>query len=117
MGKITIFARMGVKPENVEKLKALAAEGCRVVANEPGTLTYDWHYSEEHESLVLLETYADSSAHLSHMQADGHGQFMGSLMALIDSLEFYVLGEPTAEHAEALAAVPGAQFYSELASK
>ena len=50
------------------------------------------------------------------MQADGHGELMGSLMALIDSLEFFVLGEPTAEHA-ALASVPGAQFYSELASK
>jgi quinol monooxygenase YgiN len=117
VGKITIFARMGVKSENIEKLKALAAEGCKVAADEPGTLTYDWHYSEEHGSLVLLEIYADSSAHLSHMQADGHGQFMGSLMSLIDSLEFYVLGEPTAEHADALAAVPGAQFYSELASK
>ena len=109
---------MGVKPENVEKLKALTAEGCKVVADEPGTLTYDWHYSEEHGSVVLLEAYADSSAHLSHMQADGHGEFMGSLMALIDSLEFFVLGEPTAEHAASLARVPGAQFYPEqLASK
>ena len=117
MGTITIFARMGVKPENVEKLTALAVEACRVAADEPGTLTYDWHYSEEHGSLVLLETYADSSAHLSHMQADGHGELMGSLMALIDSLEFFVLGDPTAEHADALASIPGAQFYSELASK
>ena len=117
MGTITIFARMGVKPENVEKLRLLAAEACEVAADEPGTLTYDWHYSEEHGSLVLLETYADSAAHLSHMQANGHGELMGSLMALIDSLEFFVLGEPTPEHAEALASVPGAQFYSELASK
>ncbi len=116
MGRITIFARMGVTPENAEKLRPLVAEGCRVAADEPGTLSYDWHYSEEHESLVLLESYADSSAHLSHMQADGHGEFMGTLMGLIDSLEFYVLGEPTAEHAEALANVPGAQFYSEFAS-
>jgi quinol monooxygenase YgiN len=115
--QITIFARMGVKAENVEDLTALAAKACRVAAGEPGTLTYDWHYSEEHRSLVVLETYADSSAHLSHMQADGHGELMGNLMALIDSLEFFVLGEPTAEHAEALASVPGAQFYSELASK
>jgi quinol monooxygenase YgiN len=107
---------MGVGSENVERLKTLAAEGCRVAADEPGTLTYDWHYSEENGSLVLLETYADSSAHLAHMQADGHGEFMGSLMALIDSLEFFVLGEPSAEHTEALASVPGAQFYSELAS-
>ena len=117
MGTITIFARMGVKPENVEKLTAPAAEACKVAADEPGTLTYHWHYSEEHGSLVLLETYADSSAHLSHMQADGHSELMGSLMALIDSLEFFVLGEPTAQHAEALASVPGAQFYSELAHK
>jgi quinol monooxygenase YgiN len=117
VGTITIFARMGVKPENVQKLTALAAEACRVAADEPGTLTYDWHYSEEHGSIVLLETYADSSAHLSHMQARGHGELMGSLMALIDSLEFFVLGEPTAEHAQALASVPGAQFYAELASK
>lgn len=39
MGKITIFARMGVKPENVENLKALAAEGCKGAADEPGTST------------------------------------------------------------------------------
>lgn len=108
---------MGVEPENVEKLKALATEGSKVAADEPGTLTYDWHHSEEHGSLVVLEAYADSSAHLSHMQAEGHGEFMGKLMALIDGMEFYVLGEPTAEHAAALASVPGAQFYSELASK
>ena len=36
---------MGVKPENVEKLTALAVEACQVAAGEPGTLTYDWHYS------------------------------------------------------------------------
>jgi quinol monooxygenase YgiN len=108
---------MAVKPDNVERVKALAAEACKVAADQPGTLTYDWRYSEEHGSVVLLETYADSSAHLSHMQAEGHGEFMGGLMTLIDSLEFYVLGEPTAEHAEAPAAIPGAQFYSELASK
>jgi len=117
MGTITIFARMGVKPEHVEQLKALAVEGCRVAADEPGTLTYDWHYSDEHGSLVLVETYADSSAHFAHMQADGHGEFMGTLMGLIDSIEFFVLGEPTPEHAEALANVPGAQFYTLLASK
>jgi quinol monooxygenase YgiN len=117
VGKITIFARMGVKAEHVDQLKELAAEGCRVVADEPGTLLYDWHYSQEHGSLVVLEAYADSSAHLAHMQADGHGDFMGRLMTLLDSIEFYVLGEPTAEHAEALAGVPGAQFYTELASK
>jgi len=117
MGTITIFARMGIKPEHVEQMKTLAAEGCKVAAAEPGTLTYDWHYSEEHGSLVVLEAYADSSAHLAHMQADGHSELMGSLMSLVDSIEFFVLGEPTTEHIEALAAVPGAQFYSEIASK
>lgn len=116
MKTITIFARMGVPPENVEAVTALATEGCRVAADEPGTLTYDWHYAEEHGSLILLETYADSAAHFAHMQADGHEEFMGSLMALIDSVEFFVLGEPTAEHAEALATVPGGQLYTRLAS-
>ena len=61
--------------------------------------------------------YADSSAHLAHMQADGHGELMGAVMGLIDSLEFSVLGELTPEHAEALANVPGAHFYSGFASK
>ena len=116
MGRITIFARMGVRPENADDLKSLAAEGCQVAADEPGTLTYDWHYSEEHGSLVLLETYADSAAHFEHMQADGHDEFMNRLMSQIDSLDFYVLGEPTPEHAAALSNVPGAQFYSEVAS-
>lgn len=115
MGTIAIFARMTIRPENVEAVKALAAEGCRVAADEPGTLTYDWHYSEEQDSLVLLESYADSAAHFAHMGADGHEEFMGRLMALIDSLDFVVLGEPTPEHADALATVPGAQFYTEVA--
>ena len=38
-------------------------------------------------------------------------------MALIGSIEFFVLGEPTAEHAEALQSVQGAQYCTELASK
>jgi quinol monooxygenase YgiN len=113
---ITILARMGVRPENLEQARALAVRACQAAANEPGTLTYDWHYAEEQGSLVVLESYADSSAHLAHMGADGNGELMGSLMGLIDSLEFYVLGEPTAEHAEALAGIPGAHFTSALAS-
>jgi quinol monooxygenase YgiN len=107
---------MGIKPENVEQVKALAAEGCKIAADEPGTLTYDWHYSPEHGCLVLVESYADSDAHFAHMQADGHGEFMGRLMALIDSIEFVVLGAPTPEHVAALSSVPGAQFFTELAS-
>jgi quinol monooxygenase YgiN len=117
MGKIAIFARMSVEPETVPQIKALAEAGCRAARDQLGTLTYDWHYSDEHRSLVVLEIYADSAAHIAHMQAEGHGEMMGSLMALIGSIEFYVLGEPTAEHAAMLSAVPGAQFYSELASK
>ena len=117
MGTITIFARMGLEPENVAQVKALATEACRVAEDQPGTLVYDWRYSDEHRSLVVLETYANSAAHIAHMQAEGHGDVMGSLMALIGSIEFFVLGEPTAEHAEALRSVPGAQFYTELASK
>ncbi|MEN9646410.1 MAG: Antibiotic biosynthesis monooxygenase [Actinomycetota bacterium] len=112
---ITIFARMAIRPENVEQVSALAVEGCKVAAGEPGTLAYDWHYSPEQGALVLLESYADSDAHFAHMQAEGHGEFMGRLMALIDSVEFVVLGEPTAEHAAALASVPGAQFFQEVA--
>lgn len=117
MGTITIFARMGVDPENVAQVRELAERGCRAAREEPGTLIYDWHYSDEHGRLVVLEAYADSAAHIAHMQADGHGELMGSLMALIGSIEFYVLGEPTPEHAAMLSEVPGAQFYSELASK
>jgi quinol monooxygenase YgiN len=116
MKPITIVARMGIKPENVEQLTALAAEGCKVAAAEPGTLTFDWHYSEQQGCLVLIESYADSDAHFAHMQADGHGEFMGRLMTLIDSVEFVVLGDPTPEHAAALSSVPGAQFFSEVAS-
>lgn len=117
MGTITIFARMSVAPEHVEGIRALADKACRAVADEPGTLVYDWHHSAEHGTLVVLETYADSAAHIAHMQADGHGEMMEDLMARIGTIEFFVLGEPTPEHAQMLSAVPGAQFHSELASK
>lgn len=88
-------------------VKALAAQGCKVAADEPGTLAYEFHYSPGDESLVILETYADSAAHLAHMSADGFGEYMGSLMALVDSAEFVVLGEPAPEHAAALSTIPG----------
>lgn len=117
MGRVTIFAKMGVAPEHVDQVSAIAAQTCAVAATEPGTLTYEWHYSEEHESLVVLETYADSAAHLAHMQAEGHGELLGSLMALLGSIEFFVLGEPTPEHVAALGAIPGAQFFTQLAGK
>jgi quinol monooxygenase YgiN len=114
--QITIFARAGLKPENVEQVKALVAQGCKVAAGEPGTLGMSFHYSPEQGDLVILESYADSAAHLLHMQAEGFGEYMGKLMALFDSVEFAVLGEPTPEHAAALSSIPGAQFYSEIAS-
>lgn len=116
MKHITIFARMGLRPENLDEVKVLATAGCRAAADEPGTLAYDWHYSPEQGCLVLLETYADSDAHFAHMQADGHAEFMGRLMALVDSVDFVVLGEPTPEHAAALSGVPGGQLFSEVAS-
>ena len=37
MGQITIFARMGVKPQNVEALQALVVEASEGAADEPGT--------------------------------------------------------------------------------
>jgi hypothetical protein len=51
---------------------------------------------------------ADPAARIAHVQADGHGEMMGGLMALIGSIELDVLGEPTAEHAEMLSVVPDA---------
>ena len=109
MGTITIFARMGLEPENVAQVKALATEACRVAADQPGTLVYDWHYSDEHRSLVVLETYANSAAALAHMQAAGSAG-LESLMALIGSIEFFVLGEPTAEPAACMWARAAAEF-------
>jgi quinol monooxygenase YgiN len=116
VNQITIFARMGIKPENVEQVAALGAQACKAASGQPGTLTYEWHYSEDQGCLVVLESYADSDAHFAHIQAAGHGEMMDSLMSLIDSIEFVVLGEPTPEHVAALSNVPGAQFFSQIAS-
>jgi quinol monooxygenase YgiN len=112
---ITIFARMGLRPENLAQVEALAAQGCMVAASEPGTLTYELHHSPEQQCMVLLESYADSDALLAHMHADGHAEFMGALMPLFDSMEFVVLGEPTPELVAALSNVPGAQYFDEVA--
>ena len=45
----------GHQARECQHVTALTAEGCKVAAEEPGTLTYDWHYSEEQGCLVLLE--------------------------------------------------------------
>lgn len=117
MGNITVFARMCVQPENRDKLQELTSAACEIAAGEPGTLAYEWHYSDDDATLVMLQQSADSAAHLAHMQRDGHGEFMGALMGMVDSLEFHILGEPSAELAEAVKSVPGAHFYAEIANK
>jgi hypothetical protein len=58
--------------------------------------------ARKHAELVPLRVGKDNPSHLT-------GGGVG--LADMDGLDFYVLGEPTAEHREAVSGVRGAQFH------
>ena len=116
MGTITIFARMGVKGENVEKLTALAAHACKVAADEPGTLLTTGTTQRSTEASSCSRPARTHPLTFPVCRRTVTVNSWAASWELIDSLEFVVLGEPTPEHAAALSSVPGAQFFSEVAS-
>jgi len=68
---------------------------------EPGTLQFDWFFSDYGTQCVVRETFESSDAVLAHL---GHvGQFVGRLIESGGGLELDVFGEPSATLREAIA--------------
>jgi len=63
---------------------------------EPGTLGYDWYFSEDRKQCRLLETYVDPNAMQAHMAGPAVQQGVPKLLQVSDISGFEVYGDPGA---------------------
>lgn len=104
MSALEISAGMDVHPGKLEEFQAVAAAVIQVVREkDSGTLRYDWYHNADHSRYLVLERYRDSEAVLEHIE--NLGELFGALLELCD-LTLDVFGTPSAELAEAAAAIP-----------
>jgi hypothetical protein len=82
-------------------VKRVAAEALELTIPEPGTLHYDWFFTEDETRCVVREIYADSDAMLAHL--GNVGDLLGRLVELGGGLEPEGFGSPSAELADAIA--------------
>ncbi len=105
-----LIVHQGINPGKIEEFKELAGRmtaGCE--CTEPGTLGYEWFVAEDGADCYLNEFYANSEAFLTHIQTIGPK--IQDMLKISPLLEAMVLGNPSPEAREALAAL-GARFYS-----
>ena len=95
--------RVGADPACVAQLqtRVVAAEALERTIPEPGTLHYDWFFSEDETKCVVREIYADSDAMLAHL--GNVDDLLGRLIELGGGLEPEGFGRLSAELAEAIA--------------
>jgi quinol monooxygenase YgiN len=109
MDQIRTMTRFtGVDQDGVEDFRRLAAEGVERVADEPGTLGYDWFESADGTVFVAHELFADSDAVLAH--AANVGDLVGQWVDLADGVSVEIFGVPSEELRSALAAMAPSIF-------
>ena len=102
MEKIQVSAVFpNIAPGDLTEFKRVAAEALKLTIPEPGTLHYDWFFSEDETKCVVREIYADSDAMLAHL--GNVGDLLGRLVELGGGLEPEGFGSPSAELAEKIA--------------
>jgi quinol monooxygenase YgiN len=91
-----------IAADNVSEFKQVAAEALDAARDEPGTLQYDWFFSDDETKCVVRETYENSDAVLAHI---AHvGDLVGQLAQLGGGLEIEAFGTMSPELAEAVVA-------------
>jgi quinol monooxygenase YgiN len=83
--------QMTIAPGKIAELQALMAEMVASTEQEPGTLDYEWHISEDGGTLHLFERYRDSEAALAHMGTFG-SKFAGRFFSLLTPTAFTLYG-------------------------
>lgn len=70
-------------------------------ANEPGTLHYEWSFSEDGRTGHIYERYADAGAVMTHLAAFG-AHYAARFMDCVTPTRFTVYGHPDDAVREAL---------------
>lgn len=82
-----------IAKEDLAEFKRIASELLGIVANEPGSLQFDWFFNDDETRCVVRETYASSEAVLAHL--GNVGEMLGPLVQLGGGIEVEFFGDPS----------------------
>jgi len=72
------------------------------LANEPGTLNYEWSTSADGKLCHIYERYVDSAAVMTHLGTFGE-RFAARFLEVLKPVRFVVYGSPSTAVKDALA--------------
>jgi quinol monooxygenase YgiN len=106
MTKLHLIARFKIKTGQIETFKKLVDQ-CIAIVNEKetgkGNLLYEWYLNEQLSECVVVETYVDSGALLTHM--GNVGTSLGGIMQISD-FSGELFGSPSTQLKEAISGLP-----------
>ena len=101
-GYIALVVTGEVLPGQMDKFRQLVPRLVAAVAQEPGTLAYEWSFHPDQKTYNVMEVYQNSdalAAHLKHVIAD----FLKELGQVRKTTGATVFGSPDAQVKEFLA--------------
>src|SRR4051794_19454762 len=96
-GYVALVGSGEVLPEQMDNFKRLVKRVAAAVAEEPGTLVFEYSVQPDGKTADLLEIYQNAEAfvaHVKHMRATGIGQEVGRVRK---PGKIVVFGSPNAE--------------------
>ena len=101
-GYIALVVTGEVLPGQMDNFRQLVPRLVAAVAEEPGTLVYEWSFHPDQKTYNVMEVYQNSDAfvaHAKHVTAD----FLKELGQVRKTTNAVVFGSPDAQVKEALA--------------
>ena len=101
-GYIALVVTGEVLPGQMDNFRQLATRMVAAVAEEPGTLAYEWNFHPDQKTYNVMEVYQNSDALVAHLKHLTSTDFLKELGQVRKTTNAIVFGSPDAQVKEAL---------------
>ena len=101
-GSIALVVTGEVLPGQMDNFKQLVPRLVAAVAEEPGTLVYEWNFHPDQKTYNVMEVYQNSDALIAHLKHLTSTDFLKELGQVRKTTSGIVFGSPDAQVKEAL---------------
>ena len=101
-GSIALVVTGEVLPGQMDNFKQLVPKLVAAVAEEPGTLVYEWSFHPDQKTYNVMEVYQNSDALAAHLKHLTSTDFLKELGQVRKTTNAIVFGSPDAQVKEAL---------------
>jgi quinol monooxygenase YgiN len=102
-GYVALVVTGEVLPGQMDNFRQLVPRLVAAVAEEPGTLVYEWSFHPDQKTYNVMEVYQNSDALAAHLKHVTSTDFLKELGQVRKTTNAVVFGSPDAQVKEALA--------------